>query len=199
MKGLKTLWLTEGDLSKLLNDTKAEDYSCDSGFAVQKPEKSLLNSQRMYRKLLEALEQMAERPDSDEDSPLVRELDLFITTTDIQGIPLPIKLGDGVVYERRYRNVFHFRYAPDPRPKEIRENSGEDFTRNDFRKEDDPFLAFAARCTSSFPFAFDAMQLEDIQTILERYGRYERDDPKEGAGWDRFFKAYLRLGLFDVD
>jgi patatin-related protein len=61
MEGLKTLWLTEGDLGKLLNDTKAVDYSSDTGFAVQKPEKSLLNSQRMYRKLLEALEQMNEK------------------------------------------------------------------------------------------------------------------------------------------
>jgi patatin-related protein len=199
MKGLKTLWLTEGDLSKLLNDTKAEDYSSDSGFGVQKPEKSLLNSQRMYRKLLEALEQMEEQPNSDEDSPLVSELDLFITTTDIQGIPLPIQLADGVVYERRYRNVFHFRYAPDPRPQQMRGKKREDLSRDDFKKADDPFLAFAARCTSSFPFAFDAMQLDDIKIILDRYSRYGRDDPREGARWDSFFKDYLRLGLFDVD
>lgn len=199
MKGLKQLWLAEGDLSKLLNDTKAEDYSSDSGFAVQKPEKSLLNSQRMYRKLLEALAQMAETSDSDEDSPLVSELDLFITTTDIEGIPLPIQLADGVVYERRYRNVFHFRYAPDPRPKEMREKESTDFSRDDFKKEDDPFLAFAARCTSSFPFAFDAMQLSDIETVLDLYKKYESDDPKEGDGWDHFFKDYLRLGLFDID
>ena len=197
MKGLKQLWLAEGDLSKLLNDTKAKDYSGDSGFAVQKPEKSLLNSQRMYRKLLEALEQMAAPSDSGQDSPLVSELDLFITTTDIEGIPLPIQLADGVVYERRYRNVFHFRYAPDPRPEEMRKN--EDFSRDDFKKEDDPFLAFAARCTSSFPFAFDPMQLSDIETVLALYQKYQSDDPKEGAGWDRFFKDYLRLGLFDID
>jgi patatin-related protein len=55
MGGLKKLWLTEGDLGKLLNDNKATDYSPEDGFAVQKPEASLLNSQRMYRKLLEAL------------------------------------------------------------------------------------------------------------------------------------------------
>ncbi len=206
MDGLKKLWLTEGDLGKLLNDTKAEDYSDNRGFAVQRPEKSLLNSQRMYRKLLEALEDMgASAVDSGEPSPLVNEFDLFITTTDIEGIPLPIKLADGVVYERRYRNVFHFRYAPDPRSKEQRKKDGEDFSRDDFKKNDDPFLAFAARCTSSFPFAFDAMQLGDIGPVLERYQRYESDDPwasndpRERARWDHFFKEYLRLGLFDID
>src|SRR6266566_3255957 len=204
MEGLKSLWLAEGDLGKLLNDTKAEDYSSDTGFAVEKPEKSLLNSQRMYRKLLEALAQMNERAPAeepaaeDQPSPFVEELDLFVTTTDIEGIPLPIQLADGVVYERRYRNVFHFRYAPDPRPKQDR-TDGEDFRRDDFRKTHDPFLAFAARCTSSFPFAFDAMQLEDIKTILNRYPRYDDDDPAGKNQWDTFIKDYLRLGLIDID
>jgi len=203
MEGLKTLWLAEGDLGKLLNDTKAEDYSSDTGFEVQKPEKSLLNSQRMYRKLLEALAQMNEKAPAEEHaaedkpSPFVEELDLFVTTTDIEGIPLPIQLGDGVVYERRYRNVFHFRYAPDPRPEEDR-TDGEDYRRDDFRKRHDPFLAFAARCTSSFPFAFDAMQLEDIKTILNHYPRYD-DDPAGKDQWDTFIKDYLRLGLIDID
>ena len=60
MDGLKKLWLSEGDLSKLLNDTKADDYRCDTGFEVKTPESSLLNSKRMYCKLLEALKQMEE-------------------------------------------------------------------------------------------------------------------------------------------
>ena len=200
MDGLKNLWLSEGDLGKLLNDKKAQDYSRDLGFAVQKPEKSLLNSQRMYRKLLEALEQMGASSSSNDESALVTELDLFVTTTDIEGLPLPIKLSAGVVYERRYRNVFHFRYAPRPIDK-----PDQQLSRDDFRKEDDPFLAFAARCTSSFPFAFDAMQLNDTRAILDRYRRYERDDPTESndpkvcSAWDDFFKDYLRLGLFDID
>jgi patatin-related protein len=198
MDGLKKLWLTEGDLGKLLNDTKAEDYAPELGFAVQKPEKSLLNSQRMYRKLLEALEQMAtSAPDG--SPPLVNELDLFVTTTDIEGVPLPIRLADKVVYERRHRNVFHFRC--EPRPTDARQQK---LRRDDFTKEHDPFLAFAARCTSSFPFAFDAMQLGDIKTILDRYHLYEDDDPtksndpKRSERWDKFFKDYVRLGLIDI-
>jgi patatin-related protein len=197
MNGLKSLWLTEGDLGKLLNDTKAEDYSTELGFAVQKPEKSLLNSQRMYRKLLQALAEMNQKTpaeeikaEEEEASPLVKELDLFVTTTDIEGIPLPIQLADGVVYERRYRNVFHFRYASEA----VTQSK-----RDDFMRKNDPFLAFAARCTSSFPFAFDAMQLDDIETILGRYPRYQDDDAAGGKQWDVFLKDYLRLGLIDID
>jgi patatin-related protein len=216
MDGLKKLWLKEGDLSKLLNDSESVADLSQYGLSVEEPQRSLLNSQRMYRKLLEALEQMAEdKPDSNEDSPLVGELDLFITTTDIEGIPLPIILADDVIYERRYRNVHHFRYAPIPR-KTKAPNDPEEATppastsqarsRDDFKKEDDPFLAFAARCTSSFPFAFDAMCLRDIEAVMKRYPRYKgddpdnlSDDPKRQTRWDHFFSDYLRLGLFDLD
>lgn len=207
MKGLKQLWLSEGDLSKLLNDNKADDYQSDTGFEVKTPESSLLNSQRMYCKLLEALKQMEEEQraenaqiEANADVRLANELDLFITTTDIEGIPLPVKLADGVIYERRYKNVFHFRYAPDPRRAEIRQNSKEDFGRDDFTSENDSFLAFAARCTSSFPFAFEAMQLGDVAPILQYFEQSENSIPKDNdPGWDDFFKDYLLLGLYDID
>src|SRR5258708_31733150 len=57
MDGLKRLWLTEGDLDKLLNDKRS--ISDLIGFKLKKPQESLLNSQRMYRKLLDALDQMS--------------------------------------------------------------------------------------------------------------------------------------------
>jgi patatin-related protein len=59
--------------------------------------------------------------------------------------------------ERRHRNVFHFTYCTP-------ESRGED--RNDFRYKVNPFLAFAARCTSAFPFAFEPMRLADIDPVL---------------------------------
>ena len=214
MKGLRQLWLSEGDLSKLLNDPQSvKDLT---GFNVQKPEESLLNSQRMYRKLLEALEQMGKEPDSRAASPLVGELDLFITTTDIEGLPLPITLADNVVYERRHRNVFHFRYAAFPKLTDKAADESKDagpsaidlstLARDDFTKGHDPFLAFAARCTSSFPFAFEPMRLADIEAVLPGYPRYCDDDPKRAAkdsrdraAWDKFFSDYLRHALFDLD
>src|SRR5882724_11007482 len=77
MEGLKQLWLSEGDLGKLLND---EASIQETGLALREPRQSLLNSQRMYHKLLDALRQMDTRKDirtEKEISPLVGELDLF--------------------------------------------------------------------------------------------------------------------------
>jgi patatin-related protein len=190
MEGLKRLWLTEGDLGKLLNDKLS--IADLTGLKLKEPQASLLNSQRMYRKLLEALDQMDEQrnPSAETtDSPLVSELDLFITTTDIEGIPLPITLSDSVVYERRYKNVFHFRYATEP---------ATGSKRDDFVKANDPFLAFAARCTSSFPFAFEAMCLSDIRAVTSRYPKYENTWSMRSR-WDSFFSEYVRLGLIDLD
>ena len=193
MEGLKRLWLTEGDLGKLLNDKFS--IADLTGLELKEPQASLLNSQRMYRKLLEALDQMDEQPNASAkttDSPLVSELDLFITTTDIEGIPLPITLSDSVVYERRYKNVFHFRYATE-------EATGSN--RDDFVKANDPFLAFAARCTSSFPFAFEAMCLSDIRAVTT--GTKYEDNPLTNLEtkdkWDSLFSEYVRPGLIDLD
>jgi len=190
MEGLKRLWLTEGDLGKLLNDKFS--IADLTGLELKEPQASLLNSQRMYCKLLEALDQMDEQRNASAettDSPLVSELDLFITTTDIEGIPLPITLSDSVVYERRYKNVFHFRYAT---------ANATGSKRDDFVKANDPFLAFAARCTSSFPFAFEAMCLSDVRAVTSGYPEYE-DTPLTPESWDSFFSEYVRHGLIDLD
>src|SRR5918993_844541 len=55
---LKQLWVEEGDLLKLINDAKSVEQL--DGLKAQKPPRSLLNSQRMYRRLLEALDGMEE-------------------------------------------------------------------------------------------------------------------------------------------
>jgi hypothetical protein len=145
----------------------------------------------MYRKLLDALNQMDEQRNNASaettDSPLVSELDLFITATDIEGIPLPITLSDSVVYERRYKNVFHFRYA-------TANATGSD--RDDFIKANDPFLAFAARCTSSFPFAFEPLCLSDVFAVTNGYPN-TRIRQRQKAGIRS--SEYVRHGLIDLD
>ena len=139
---LKELWVTEGDIGLLINDKQSV-----AGLHLinQQPPQSLLNSRRMYFKLLKALQGMEKGRKSSDDfsSPYIDELDLFITATDLEGTIFPVRLSDTVVYERRHRHVFHFKYA---KP----EATG--LKRNDFLANNDPFLAFAARCTSSFPF-----------------------------------------------
>jgi len=151
---LKELWVSEGDVGVLLNDAKS-DEGLDLG--GQNPPGSLLNSRRMYFKLLAALRGMdGDGPvaDDEAESPLVDELDLFVTATDMNGRLLPLRLADGVAHERRHRNVFRFRYY-------TKEVGGAH--RNDFLRAYNPFLAFASRCTSAHQAAFEVMRLVDIE------------------------------------
>ncbi|HKY01957.1 MAG TPA: patatin-like protein [Burkholderiales bacterium] len=184
LAGVKQLWISEGDIANLIND--GASVSDLKGLQLQHPPQSLLNSQRMYRKLLDALDQMDPNNAAPTRSPLVEELDLFITTTDLEGLPLPFALGDTVVYERRHRNIFHFRYA-----------GGKE---NDFIKSNDPFLAYAARCTSSFPFAFEPMCLGDIEKVTRHFGdgaHIYRKTPAAFPDWQKFYSEYWRTSVAD--
>jgi patatin-related protein len=182
---VQKLWFDEGDIAKLLNDKKSYQQV---PIAQPKDTESLLNSRRMYYRLLKAFDAMengAQRNGHSSDvatSQLADEIDVFATTTDIEGVPVPIRLLDNIVYERRYRNDFHLRFIP-----------GE---RNDFQPDNNPFLAFAARCTSSFPFAFEPMRLCDIDEILGSDPIYSREKPycrSFSTRWQKFYTNYLQL------
>ncbi len=168
---LEGMWLDEGDIDVLINDRRSALEGLKTGFASPR---SLLNSRRMYKKLLQALDAMEPTPETppaaaaaaEAASARGGEIDLFVTATDLQGMNTPVSLSDKVVHEYRHRQVFHFQKSPD-------EN------RNDFTKADNPFLAFACRATSSFPFAFEPMRLADIDGA--------EPDPK----WERFYRDYL--------
>jgi patatin-related protein len=187
MAGLTNLWLDQGDIEKLLNDrgSKVENV------APEKPPQSLLNSQRMYVDLLDAFDRMeAKNPSGAQDprirSPFVDELDLFVTTTDLNGLELPIRFDNGVTVEPRYRNVFHLRYDANA----IADPTSASPARNDFVRDNNPFLAFACRCTSAFPLAFKPMVLRDIDALVGAVPGYERlrADREE---WQRFYPDYL--------
>jgi patatin-related protein len=183
MDELKKLWVQEGAIERLINDKK----SIEKPLALQDPPTSLLNSERMYYQLLKAFNGMEAPAGRSEDveSPLVDELDLFVTSTDLQGVVLPIRLSDDLIYERRHRNVMHFVYSST-------EMSGEQ-TRNDFHAKYNPFLAFAARCTSAFPFAFEPMCLSDIDILLDHLPDYRANDERRADSnvWQRFYRDYL--------
>jgi patatin-related protein len=183
---LQELWVREGAIEKLLNDRMSKE----SPVGFDNPPPALLNAKRLYFELLKAFDEMdGVRPDAakQEDdtkasTPLVDELDLFVTTTDLHGAVLPMRLTDEVVFERRHKNVFRLVFPRDNEPQpDI-----------DFLPETNPFLAYAARCTSSFPFAFEPMMLTDIDAILDGYGRYANDsDARSGSvRWSRFFRDY---------
>jgi patatin-related protein len=191
---LKRLWVEEGDISLLLNDKHS--VKKEPLLSLQDPPASLLNSKRMYLKLLNAFDGM-EAAGSNERSPYGDEIDLYVTATDIHGVTVPLRLADDIVYERRHKNVFHFRYYAtphgDPSRTDFALSAGTNavYLRNDFARQFNPFLAFAARCTSSFPFAFEPMRLGDIDEFVRRIEPYNRTDLSSSSPlWERFIENY---------
>ncbi|MBM3737982.1 MAG: patatin-like protein [Acidobacteria bacterium] len=145
---LKRLWVQEGDIELLINDK----ISTPPGLPVQDPPKSILNGQRMFAKLLEAMRAMDAAP-VPQVSRLAEEIDLYATATDLNGLLVPIQLAGKMVFERQHRAVFRFRYAPDQGV-------------NHFGAPYTPLLSYAARCTSSFPAAFEPMKLTLADPLL---------------------------------
>lgn len=193
LKGIANLWRENADLSKLLNDN---DTVRGTPIKLPDPLPALLNGQRIYRFLLDALDQMepdkvVQRTKKDQTiSPYTDELDLFVTATDLSGLILPIRLADNVIRERRYKNVFRFRYSTDYA-------AGEN--RNDFHAANNPFLAYTARCTSAFPFAFEPMMLGDIDETLTTLGLYSSDPAarSNNPDWKQYYSDYNRSGVID--
>jgi patatin-related protein len=180
IRDLENLWVKEGDVRTLINDKK----SVEGPVVLHDPPTSLLNSQRMYFELLKAFDGMEKTGTN--SAPFVDELDLFVTTTDLSGVNLPIRLSDGVVYERRHRNVLRFVYS-----NKYASSAAKD--RNDFEAKFNPFLAYAARCTSAFPAAFEPMCLCDTDAILNGYLPYANKENcrSDSSDWQRFYKDYL--------
>jgi len=171
---LKDLWVNEGDIALLLNDERSYGDTQPPILNRSAQPTSLLNSDRMYMKLQSALSGMRQlaytSAPAPGDSPLVDEIDLYVTTTDIRGSAVPLRLFDKVVYERRYKQSYHFNFPNGTTP------GG-----NDFAADNAPFLAFASRCTSSFPFAFEPMTLDAVKRM-----RMDGDAPGV-LRWNSFF------------
>jgi patatin-related protein len=177
LDALAELWKTEGDLDKLLNDRGSElDL-----YKSRKPATSLLNSQRMYAKLLAAMDAMDGTPRAGA-APTASEIDLFVTATDLHGIYKPIELADSTPEERIHRMVFHFR-CESQEVADLREARAV----SQFGSAYNPMLAFAARCTSSFPGAFEPMKLDDIAAV-----RPDVDLSRKEV--TEFFERYAKQG-----
>lgn len=189
---LRDLWVREGDIAGLLNDARSYADADMKGLDKSRCEEpvSLLNSDRMYRKLQVAMNTMsAAAPKVARPSDCVDELDLHVTTTDIRGSLVKLRLFDKVVYEKRHRQVFQLRYTDD----------GVQPLSNDLAADNNAFLAFVARCTSSFPFAFEPMTLQALkrldrsmdETSLRRWDAYftgvPKDEVQKGAHLTRAF------------
>jgi patatin-related protein len=180
MDKLEDLWVSEGDIGNLLNDAGST-----KGVNLPKPshQKSLLNSDRMYVELLKAFTGMdfpygipgsardsAQPPATAAPAELVEELDLYVTTTDIRGRVIPLRISDRLVYERNYKWAFHFKYNRSGATAGATGNL--DGHRDTFQLKNNPFLAFAARSTSSFPVAFEPMCFNKVEELTPSYSGY---------------------------
>jgi len=166
LASLERIWLEEGDIDRLLNDTGSDQ----DRYPTAEPKTSLLNSQRMFALLLRAFREMESQASGE---PLVDELDLYVTATDLRGINVPIRLSDGRVDERLHKHVFHFNFRREEAPGRL-------------GGTDDPMLAFASRCTSAFPAAFEPMTLSQMPAFLE-----ERERTSFAGGFARWRRAFF--------
>ena len=180
MRKVHDLWIQQADISALLND-KRSTKDMKGRIAPQKQPESLLNSERIYLNLLDAFNGMG--PDSSDDRHFsdLRELDLYVTATDIWGEVLPLRLHDKFVWEKRYKAVFHLTYRDSGARQDTScaKTPAPQYRRNDFVKENNPFLAFASRATSSFPFAFQPMTLRDLQKLVRVRDGFTKEQLEE--------------------
>jgi patatin-related protein len=185
MSNLEDLWIREGDIRFLINDK--DSINDIKQLKLMSPPKSLLNSQRIYYKLLYALQNMDKTP-SVEVSPYVDELDLYVTSTDILGLPRPIVLTDREAHEKRFRTVFHFYYS-------ALGNDDEYWLTKTFESANNPFLAFVARATCALP----AFQPANLSAAMDLEGApYSKKDNYADLtrSWSRFLRDYSETEQF---
>jgi patatin-related protein len=186
---LRRTWLDMADIDKILNRGSAFE-----------PMRSLLNGDWMYKQLHDAFCKMntGER-DPQSGYTAVEQLDLFVTTTDLNGVWIPLQLTDMNVPEPVHAGCFHFRYdnmplSGDPAAAEVEDPLKKPpLQRNDFTPDLDAMLAFACRCTSSFPIAFAPMKLADIAPLIGQ-GDYR----KCAEQYRGFFSWIPREKLVDI-
>ena len=152
MSDLEEMWIQEGDIHFLINDKTS--IKKIPGLKPPHPPRALLNSERIYNRLLTALEKMDKKTPS-KVSPFVNEMDLYITSTDLWGLPRPILLTDREAYEKRFRSVFRFHYST---------LGEESYWLRPFKPDNNPFLAFVARATCALP-AFQPAKLNDAMDL----------------------------------
>lgn len=181
LEELKKLWVETADINVLMNDSQSPAKKL---LASQKQPRSLLNSRLMYYMLLDALGHMDSQNGSAQrraaNSPYVDELDLYVTATDMVGRKIRLRLADGIARERRHLNTFHFNYSAE-------RLTGE--RKNQFTAQYNPFLAFAARCTSAHPVPFEPVTLSDIDEALEKLNLNARSGNED---WQTFYEEYLQ-------
>lgn len=163
---LKKLWIDEGDLKKLLKAPPIGGWRTRAALAalltltrLGKPV-SPLRGDRMSRLLFDAIADM-EAPVDERRSLLLptTPIELYVTTTDLDGYQLLVASGAGGASQREtdHAQVVQFGSSASVTP------SPDD----DLGPAATGALAFAARATSSFPGAFPPVSLTSFQRELD--------------------------------
>ncbi len=158
---LKRLWIDEGDLTKLLRAPAIGGWRTRAALAAGRTLRGLtkpispLRGERMSKLLYDAISDMEEPVQPDRRSLLLpaTPLDLFVTTTDLDGFPVLVPSGTGGISQREtdHAQVVQLR------------SDGSDEV---FGADSVGTLAFAARATSSFPGAFAPVSLASFRDEL---------------------------------
>ncbi len=170
---LRDVWLERGDIAQLLRGSHRIPWKARAvGLLLRATRTSPLNGDAMSRWLYDALQGMDAEPSRPSGlttlMPHGHELELFVTATDFAGYDRELAISDPpLVHDRAHRHVLRFRYG-----------DGAD----DFGCEDNGWLAFAARVTSSFPGAFPAVNLRKFQETVRPAAGLPRAE--------RFFRVY---------
>ncbi len=162
------LWRKLGDIGELLRDPKTEPEFCES----------LLDSENFYQnRLAEAFKNMTKLTydDSDDDPSEIKELDLFITGTDLDGnIYTTFDDGGHPIDVKDHRAVFLLKHRKDRK---------EPFNpKKNYANEDVAYEALAklARITSCFPAAFAPVHVknqkdESVDSFLQTWGKLDKE------------------------
>jgi patatin-related protein len=119
----------------------------------------------MYVELLNALEALNRAEPG--ARPLVDDLSLAVTGTDLDGDPVDVRLADGIAREYDHKHTFEFRLSSDA---------------DEFRADFDPLLAFAARTTSSLPAVFEPSTVPAARAL-------SGEERARKAPWDHLFRS----------
>jgi patatin-related protein len=160
LEPLKKVWIEEGDIRKLLRGPALVGLPLQVLVTVVRQLNNLFGSssplrgEYMSKLLLSALTDM-DKEGVDGSSLLpdaVAGLELFVTTTDLNGFEVLVPSGAGGASQRDryYGQVLEFRHN--------------ETDQNDFGKNYTANLAFAGRATSSFPGAFAPISQRSFQT-----------------------------------
>jgi patatin-related protein len=161
--GVGPFWFRVADLNWLTGSRTRTGAYLKSAWRLFR-NRPLFDSRPMLTSFLGLLDAMDRQPAQGQAGSLVppgHGLDLFITTTDVQGSRRTLELPDRVcagitqVEERTHPQMFHFTFS---RPDGAVASAAGD----PFGPAGNPLLAFAARATSSFPIAFPAVRMDDL-------------------------------------